>query len=67
MEEFVAVDWRVLPVRHPCLDRREGTTPEVDRPAEIPCQEHVPLRIDVQYVTRRGQERRLTRFTRGAP
>jgi phage baseplate assembly protein W len=25
------------------------------------------LSIDVQYVTRHGQERRLTRFTRGAP
>lgn len=25
------------------------------------------LAIDVQYVTRRGQERRLTRYTRGAP
>ena len=25
------------------------------------------LAVDVQYVTRRGQERRLTRFTRGAP
>jgi len=25
------------------------------------------LSVDIQYVTRRGQERRLTRFTRGAP
>jgi phage baseplate assembly protein W len=25
------------------------------------------LAVDVQYVVRRGQERRLTRFTRGAP
>lgn len=25
------------------------------------------LAVDVQYVTRHGQERRLTRFTRGAP